>query len=225
MGELVKLKIIAYKDQGYSQKAGKEFDVLINPSSYSHTFGINYKENESMGDASGSQKFDKYPSENISFKVVLDGTGVVPVNGVRKSVYDMVTTLKDTVYTFNGSIHEPNYVQVVWGGMLFNGRLTSLRVDYNLFKPDGFPLRATIDLDFKGFTSKELSTRKANANSPDLSHLITFHAGDTLPNLCFQIYKNSNYCLEIAKINKLNSFRDIKLGTQLLFPPLINYDR
>lgn len=225
MGELVKLKIIAYKDQGYSQKAGKEFDVLINPSAYSHTFGINYKENESMGDSKGAQKFDKYPSENISFKIVLDGTGVVPVSGVRKSVYDMVTSLKDTVYTFNGTIHEPNYVQVIWGSMLFNGRLTSLRVDYNLFKPDGLPLRANVDLDFKGFTSKELSTRMANSTSPDLSHLVTFVAGDTLPNLCFQVYKNSNYCLEIAKLNGLKSFRKIKPGTQLLFPPLINYGR
>jgi hypothetical protein len=178
-----------------------------------------------MGDSNGAQKFDKYPSESISFKIVLDGTGVVPVSSTRQSVYQMVTALKDTVYTYNGTIHQPNFVQVIWGSMLFNGRLTSLKVDYNLFSPDGMPLRANIDLNFKGFTSKDLSTKKANAQSPDMSHLITFRAGDTLPNLCFEIYKNSNYCLEIAKVNGLKSFRNIKPGTKLLFPPMINYGR
>ena len=225
MGELVKLKIIAYTDEKYSASAGKEFNALINPASYSHSFGINYKENESMGDSNGAQKFDKYPSESISFKIILDGTGVVPVSSTRQSVYKRVTALKDTVYTYNGTIHQPNFVQVIWGSMLFNGRLTSLKVDYNLFRPDGMPLRANIDLNFKGFTSNDLSTKMANAQSPDMSHLITFLAGDTLPNLCFKIYKNSNYCLEVAKANGLKSFRKIKPGTKILFPPMINYGR
>ena len=219
-GELVKLQIVAYTDENFSTKAGKEFGVLINPSSYSHSFGINYKTNESMGDTAGAPKFEKYPSESLSFKIVLDGTGVVPVSGTRKNVYQLVTSLKDVVYTFNGSIHEPNYVQLIWGSMLFNGRLNTFKVDYNLFRPDGIPLRANVDLDFKGFTSKELSSKMANVSSPDMSHLITFSAGDTLPNLCFRVYKNSNYCLEVAKINRLKSFRNIKPGTELLFPPL-----
>ena len=221
MGELVKLKMVAYKDENFSRKAGKEFDVLINPANYSHNYSINYKDNESMGETSGAPKFEKYPAETISFKIVLDGTGVVPVSGNRKNVYELLRTLKDTVYTFNGSIHEPNYVQLLWGSMLFNGRLTSMKVEYNLFKPNGLPLRANVSLDFKGFTSKELSSKMANLSSPDMSHLIVVKAGDTLPNLCFQIYKDSTYCIEIAKINSLKSFRNIKPGTELLFPPIL----
>lgn len=223
MGELVKLKMVAYKDENFSQKSGKEFDVLINPANYSHSYSINYKENESMGDTTGAPKFEKYPAETINFKIVLDGTGVVPVSGTRKNVYEMLRDLKDVVYTFNGTIHEPNYVQLLWGSMLFNGRLTSLRVEYTLFKPNGLPLRANVTFDFKGFTSKELSTKVANLSSPDMSHLITFKDGDSLPNLCFQIYKDSTYCTEIAKINALKNFRNIKPGTQLLFPPLLQH--
>lgn len=48
-GELVKLKMVAYKDEEFSQKAGNEFEVLINPSSYKHSYSISYKDNESMG--------------------------------------------------------------------------------------------------------------------------------------------------------------------------------
>jgi hypothetical protein len=224
-GELVKLKIVGYKDENFTEKSGGEYDVFINPASYTHNFSINYKDNESMGDTAGAPKFEKYPAETISFKIVLDGTGIVPVSGTRKNVYELLEGLKDVVYTFNGSIHEPNYVQLLWGSMLFNGRLNSLKVEYNLFKPNGLPLRANVDLDFKGFTSTELSSKMANLSSPDMSHLITFKAGDTLPNLCFQIYKDSTYCTDIARVNSLKNFRNIKPGTQLLFPPMIKNGR
>ncbi len=218
--ELVKLKIVAYTDENFTSKSGKEFDALINPAGYTHSFSIKYKDGASMGNTAGAPKFDKYAPEAINFKIVLDGTGVVPVSGARKNVYQLITALKDTVYTFNGTIHEPNYVQLVWGSMLFNGRLNTFKVDYNLFKPNGLPLRANVDLDFKGFTSKELSSKTANLSSPDMSHMVTVKAGDTLPNLCYRIYKNSNYCLEVAKVNHLSGFRNLKPGTQLLFPPL-----
>jgi LysM repeat protein len=224
-GELVKLKIVAYTDEDFSSKADKEYDVLINPAKYTHNFNINYKDNESMGDTAGAPKFEKYSAESVSFSIVLDGSGIVPVSGTRKNVYEQLKALKDVVYTFNGAIHEPNYVQLLWGTMLFNGRTTSFKVEYNLFKPNGLPLRANVDLDFKGFTSKELSSKVANLSSPDLSHLIIVKAGDTLPNLCFKIYKDSTYCNEVAKLNNLNSFRNIKPGTQLLFPPLLKNGR
>ena len=225
MGELVKLKIVAYKDEEFSQKAGKEFDALINPANYTHNFTINYKDSESLGETSAAPKYEKYSAETVNFKIVLDGTGVIPVSGTRKNVYELLRSLKDAVYTFNGSIHQPNYVQLLWGSMLFNGRLTSMKVEYNLFKPNGLPLRANVTLDFKGFTSKELSSKMANLSSPDMSHFIVFKAGDTLPNLCFQIYKDSTYCIEVAKINALKSFRNIKPGTELLFPPILKDGR
>ncbi len=225
MGELVKLKIVAYKDENFSQKAGKEFDAMINPANYTHNYSISYKDNESLGETSAAPKFEKYPAETINFKIVLDGTGVVPVSGAKKNVYERLSALKDTVYTFNGTVHQPNYVQLLWGSMLFNGRLTSLRVEYNLFRPDGLPLRANVTLDFKGFTSKELSSKMANMSSPDMSHLIVFKAGDTLPNLCYQVYKDSGYCTEVAQANSLKNFRNIKPGTALLFPPILKDGR
>jgi len=220
-GQLVKLKMVAYRDKDFTQEARKEFDVLINPSSCKHSYAINYKENESMGDTAGAPKFEKFGGESISFKIVLDGTGIVPGSDKAKGVYHQLKQLKETAYNYNGTIHEPNYVQLLWGSMLFNGRLTSLNVEYNLFKPDGVPLRANVDLDFKGFTSKELEARMANRSSPDLSHLITVKAGDTLPKLCYEIYKDTSYCIEIAEINGLSCFRKVKPGIQLLFPPLM----
>jgi len=222
--ELVKLKIIPYKDKNYSSKSGTEFEALINPANYSHNFTIEYNDSKSIGDTSSTPKFEKYSPETISFKIVVDNTGVVSTKST-KDVNKQIADLKKTVYSFNGSIHEPNFVQVVWGGMIFNGRLTSMKVDYVLFKPNGIPLRANVDISFKRFTSSDVKAKKAKKSSPDLSHFITVKAGDTLPNLCNEIYKNSLYCADVAKINKLKSFRNLEPGTQLLFPPIEKYGK
>ena len=56
--------------------------------------------------------------------------------------------------------------------------------------------------------------------SPDLTHMITVKAGDTLPMLCASIYGNRQMHHEVAKINNLISFRHIEPGTELIFPPI-----
>ena len=84
----------------------------------------------------------------------------------------------------------------------------------------GEPLRAKIKLAFSGFMSKEEEALRANRSSPDLSHLIEVKAGDTLPMLCYRVYKDCSYYLEVAKVNDITNFRDIKPGSKLHFPPL-----
>jgi len=56
--------------------------------------------------------------------------------------------------------------------------------------------------------------------SPPIDRMVTVVAGDTLPALCKQIYGDSRFYVQVAKYNKLNKFRSLTPGTQLLFPPL-----
>ena len=62
--------------------------------------------------------------------------------------------------------------------------------------------------------------QEAQLQSPDVSHLVTVRAGDTLPGLCANIYGTSLYYLRVAAFNGLTSFRRLAPGTQLVFPPL-----
>jgi len=43
--------------------------------------------------------------------------------------------------------------------------------------------------------------------------------GDTLPAMCDRLYGDSKYYIAVAAANGLTSFRDIKPGTPLVFPP------
>lgn len=195
------------------------FQALINPSGYGHDFSIKYAKAQSLGQAGNESKFHASQPEKLSLKeLVLDGTGVVP--GTTKTVKQQVEELRNAVYTYVGTKHEAPIVQVVWGSLIFYGRVEGLKFDYTLFKPNGEPLRAKISLNFVEYTSAAEIVKEENRNSPDLTHLVVVKAGDTLPLLCDRIYRDSNYCVEVARINGLSSFRHLEPGTTLRFPPL-----
>ncbi|MCG8415963.1 MAG: hypothetical protein MI746_17245, partial [Pseudomonadales bacterium] len=173
--------------------------------------------------------FHKTLPDEISFQIYIDGTGVVldyatATSDDRPVQYDDVKTqlknLNSVVYEYKGIDHEPQVVRLLWGSMIFYGRLASMQLTYKLFKPNGEPLRATADMKFTGFVSKEESSLSARTSSPDLTHVVEVKAGDTLPLLCNQVYKDSAYYLAVAEANGLSHFRDIKPGQKLFFPPL-----
>ena len=200
---------------------GASFELMLNPSGYSHSYSIGYNNKEAIGQLGSDAKFSGIKPEKVSFDIVIDGTGVVEVaDSASLDVKGQVKKLTDIVYKYDGDNHEPNHVRIIWGNLLFFGRLESLSVEYTLFKPSGEPLRAKVKLAFSGFMSKEEEALRANRSSPDLSHLVEFKAGDTLPLLCYRIYKDSSYYPEVARINNITDFRDIKPGSRLHFPPL-----
>lgn len=229
---MAKLKIIRCKIQNGQIKeqsgAANTFEATINPQDYSHTFGLKYSgtgEGSSTAGALGKSapvaKFASSEAEKLGFTIVLDGTGVVP-DAAGVTVAEQVDKLRGIAYDYDGDEHEPTPVKVVWGKGLkaFYGRLTSLSVDYNLFHPDGTALRAKIKLDFVEAKTDAEEAREAKRKSPDMTHVIRVREGDTLPLLCQRVYKDVSKYLEIARINELDTFRDLEPNTLLRFPPM-----
>lgn len=216
-GSLKKLTIISFTDDGFSSK-NNSYQVLINPADYKQDFTIDYSSKSGTGGTEAAPAFEKYGDEGISFDLYFDGTGLI--DGQQSCVHDQIEGLKKCIYNYNGDIHQPNYVEICWGELLFKGRLKSLSLNYTMFKPNGDPLRAKASLSFTSYTNPQEAAKEANKSSPDLSHLIEFKQGDTLPNLCRRIYQDPTFYTAIARKNNLINFRDIKPGTKLIFPPL-----
>ena len=224
-GSLEKLKIFAYSKSNYSGQVG-EFTAQINPDKYTHTSRVLYNRTQAQGSNGGSPDFNRIPSEVVTFELVFDGTGVVPaaLPGVLPftgdGIIEQLDALKKLVFTYNGKIHSPNYLKLSWGTLLFKCRLGQLTVTYTMFKPDGTPLRARARAVFVGFTDEVELAKLAKRSSPDMTHVVTVKAGDTLPLLCYRVYGESRFYLQVAAANDLTNFRDLRAGTQLVFPKL-----
>ena len=93
-------------------------------------------------------------------------------------------------------------------------------IDYKLFNPSGYPIRAFVTLTLEKILSKDEQMATENKKSPDLTRIYITKAGDTLPLLCYSIYGDSKYYIEVAKVNKIRAFRSLTLGEKIVFPPL-----
>lgn len=226
---LEKLRIVPYTDETYSTKADLEpLTIPINPSTYRRTLNIAYTDPKAAGSAGGSPQFDKIKKETVNFDFVFDGTGVVPLGrGVvpitTAGIAHQIQALKEVTCSYDGGIHSPYFLKLMWGFLLFRCRLESLELTYTLFAPDGIPLRATASATFIGFTDERELRAKIKQSSPDLTHVLTVEAGDTLPLMCDRIYGRSDYYTQVADANGLTGFRDLRPGMQLVFPPLAGH--
>jgi nucleoid-associated protein YgaU len=221
-GTKTQLTVTRYTVAGgtISIDSSNKFSVMINPSDIEHGRGITYNEESAEGEVAPDVKFAKMDPQSLGLSITLDGTGVVPQSGTAKEVMDLVRDLNSVVYDYDGTKHEPSRVRVLWGTIIFFGRLKSLTTNYTLFKPSGAPLRAKLKMSFVGAMSKEEAALVANRSSPDLSHVVEVRHGDTLPLLCQRIYGDPGYYLDVARFNNLVDFRNLRPGGKLHFPPL-----
>ena len=200
----------------------RSFTAMLNPSEFRHKREIKYNTRMTLGQIGSEARFSGVMPDNVTFQLLLDGTGAVPKapGEVSKEVTAHVKALNDVVYKYDGEEHEPDHVRLLWGTLILYGRLQSMALQYTLFKPSGEPLRAKVDLEFVGFMSSKEAELAANRSSPDLSHLVEVRDGDTLPLLCSRIYGDPSYFLEVARFNRLDGFRRLTPGSRLHFPPL-----
>lgn len=217
-GKLTKMKLVAYKKPDFSDKVG-EYDVLVNPDKYNDKSELKYSTNSSpLGVSAETVKFRGAGSKTFNMDFFFDSTGVLS----DEPVDDQIEHLKDLIYSYNGDIHEPNYVKILWGTQsLFEGRLKEWDILYSMMDLNGTPLRAEIKAIFIGSVSAKKKALEEGKNSSDLTHIRTVRAGDTLPAMCFKIYGDSNYYIQVAEFNALDNIRVIRTGDQLVFPPLV----
>jgi hypothetical protein len=237
-GALQKLTIKAYKDSNYSSQMGKDFSILINPSGFSFSRKNELNQDSEMGTSDSNLKYVRTLPSELKLEFLFDGTGVTKDNSgnklinkikeglgkrdpfSKKAVDDQIAEFYVATGNYNGSIHKPYNVIVIWGEFEYKGMLSEFTVDYKMFNNDGTPLRAIGKATFSGAISKELAEKTVKTSSPDLTHKRTVQDGDTLPLMTEKIYGDSKYYLEVAKVNGLINFRQLIPGQELFFPPL-----
>jgi len=215
-GELKKLKIEAFKDLEYNEKAD-EFTVMFNPASYNQKYEVEYEEAQGQGTTGTPQKFGKIKPQEYSFEFIFDGTGA---SGEAIDVSDEIEKFLTVCGKEDGEIHRPFYLKITWGNLVSKCILKSADISYNLFKPDGYPLRAKVNASFVENIDDALRTAEEGKSSPDLSHYRIVAEGENLPLMTYKIYGDPQYYIDAAKINGLTNFRKLKTGTTLHFPPV-----
>lgn len=215
-----KLKIISYDDP-VTRKAVDSMDVLINPESYNKKIEIKYSDKQPAGTSGKLPKFSKIEPDKIDFELFFDRTGVItdtPPGDL--GVDEDINQLKSLTVEYQGNKHRPRFVSLYWGTLQFDGCLQTMDISYKLFDASGLPLRAVVKTSFIGSIEDAKRINTENSQSPDLTHVRLIKESDTLPLLCYQVYGDSKYYIEVARFNHLDDFRKLRKGQRIKFPPI-----
>jgi hypothetical protein len=217
---VTKMKIVAYSNPERKKEEGSLL-VQVNPESYSQKIEIKYSDKQAQGTSGKQPKFTKIEPQKMDFELLYDRTGVI--NGAvagELGVDEDIEALRKLIIEYKGESHRPRFVSIYWGTLHFDGCLESMDISYKLFNAQGAPLRAIVKTTFIGSIEEKKRVAKEDASSPDLTHIRTVTAGETLPLMCYNIYGDSRYYQEVARVNGLDNFRYLEAGLQLKFPPL-----
>ncbi len=215
-GELEKLLIKAYSAADYSGEPVAEFKADFNPQEYGQVYDVEYQRQQGEGTTGSPVVFRKVKPQEYRFKLMFDGTGTC---SEKVEVYDRIQEFFSVV-GYDGEIHRPRYLKLLWGKLESKCVLLKADITYKLFYSDGRPLRAIMDATFSENIDDSTRAAEANDQSPDLMRKVTVKEGDTLPLLSYRIYGDQTYYLKVAEANGLNNFRNLKAGQTLVFPPL-----
>lgn len=226
------------------------FVAAINPTSFSISYKTFQNTDQAAGSPNTNVKYEKSLAPSLQIEFLFDATGVTDINPgntlVNKisklkklsknanggnAVTEQIKKFYEATGEFVGPLHKPRNVVLRWGASLppgssskstfeYKGMLTDLTIEYKLFDSEGKPLRATAKATFTESISPELMEKLVKTSSPDLTHKRTVQDGDTLPLMTKRIYGDSKYYLEVAKLNNLINFRQLKPGSEVYFPPI-----
>jgi hypothetical protein len=230
--EITNLTIKAYSSSGFNELKGT-YKLQINPGSVKCSYGKTDDKDKEIEPKSANggaipQKSTTYFKESVSFNFTLDLTGVIPnvpdgMNPPKKDNFfsglnDSINKLKKVTIDPLRSTHMPPYVHLIWGDISLKGFVGELGIEYTYFNSEGKAVRADISIKIEEFIDQNVIETKFQ--SPDITRIPTIKVGDTIPAFCKEFYSDKKYYLKIAEINNLPSFRRLKLGEKLLFPPL-----
>lgn len=224
-GKLEKMLILAFDtseaaESGGDKEARERFEALVNPETYTLEYKVKTDDKQGAGTSGTQLKYQYTLPDELTFDFLFDNTGLIDGRPKPDGIFDDVDAFRRLLIQYRGASHEPYHLKLVWGNLIFKGRALEVGIAYKLFNPDGQPIRAVARVKFKGSIEEKKRAAVEDPHSPDLTHRRHVRPGDTLPLMCFEVYGDPRPYLFVADANRLDDFRDLEVGTAILFPPL-----
>lgn len=196
---------------------------LFNPKDYTLTKSNTWNAQPTPGKSAVEPQFGGGAPYEMTLQLLFDAS----VLGVGTSVVDATRKLFEVMEASEGSgagtggnanKKRPPSVKFVWGQYIsFQSFVKSLTIQYQLFAPDGTPLRADVKLSL--IQSKKPAKGQNPTTRSDGSlgnHLV--REGDTLPGIAYLTYGDPNHWRALAQANGIDDPMTLRRGTALALP-------
>ena len=199
-------------------RSGEKITVLFNPFEYTIERANSYKGSAIPGLSGPLLHFINGEADILSMELFLDDyTDPPPPGGksVRQRIDEIATLLE-----IDEKLHAPPTVRFVWGRLNFKAIIEKLSRKITLFRPDGTPARAALNIAFKEYKTLPELVNDPKLQSADKSKRRVIIGLDTLWLLAAREYDDPARWRKIAEHNDLDDPRDVAPGDWLMLPPL-----
>jgi hypothetical protein len=215
-----KAKLICKDDNLPDQYSPLE--VMFNPTEYSLTTAAKVTRTDSPSTPGGTPQFTGTDAITLKLSLFLDA-----FSEAEGDVTPKVTTLLGWTYPTKATAGQgptahpmPPQVGLEWGNKqleTYFGYITALTVTYTVFRMDGTPVRAKVDLSIQG-QSEKLAGTNPTSHAIDSRRARILTDGDTLHSLAYRELGNAASWRSIAELNAIDDPQRVRAGSSVLIP-------
>lgn len=178
---------------------GVVLPVQFNPTELSDGYSAIY--NQQTNSTTNGKNFVQTTRDKFQLKLYYDASdAVTPVlRNVLKQTLPLRELLTPTVLF--PDVKVPPLCTFIWGTFIYRGNVTSYKENFSYFTPEGFPMRAEVNLTFDTVEGQEAA--KENGMSKNSRVIRTVKEGDRLDVIAFDIYGDATLWPLIADANNI----------------------
>jgi len=196
-----------------ADERARRIPLRFNPTDYKLSKSNTFAEIPIPGLEAPPLQYVRGGSETLTVEALVDTSDTL--DDVRIRYVDRLRGLM----TPDSREHAPPIVRFVWGRSIFTGVLEKLDIAYQLFLPDGVPLRAKLDLTIKEYRQAAIQAMEPRS-SPTVEKSYVVRRGDTLSSIAAALYRQPDAWRELARANGITNPGDLRPGQVLTVPRL-----
>jgi nucleoid-associated protein YgaU len=194
-------------------------DVLFNPEEYTVQREVNWAQAAIPGLSAPLLQFVNGAMQTLEMELLVDTR---ESHGSASAGSDVREQTSKVIGLMNidATTHAPPPLLFAWGSLTFTCVLTRATQRFIMFRPDGVPIRARLQVTFNEFRNVELEAEEIKRETADYSKRHTVGQDETLASIAAATYGDSAMWRPIAIRNAIDDPRELALGLQLAIPPL-----
>jgi|OM-RGC.v1.012818156 hypothetical protein len=207
------------------------YNLQLNPEKFEIGYPKKKDDNCTQSSADGQMVESSEPLFSLktwSVTFTIDNTGAVPfppsaspfpITTPGNSIYPSISYFNELFVEPDNEIHSRKYIKGIWGmgDLTIFGKVKEFKYEYTFFTNSGTPLRANCTVFIEEVPIPSMGSLFM---SPDITRIPKVKQSDNIIDFCQKYYDDKNYYLQVAEHNNLPSFRKLKTGTNLEFPPI-----
>jgi nucleoid-associated protein YgaU len=217
-------------------------EVMFNPEEYSISSDVNYAQQTIPGLSAPVVQFVAGNMQTLEMELLVDtyeahggdtvtaggggsaagevsGNRIRSVNAAGEDVRIHTKKITDLM-TIDPATHAPPVLKFNWGSLEFDCVLARVSQRFILFRPDGIPVRARLQVTFNEIRNLELEAKEIKRETADYSRLHVVGQGETLSGIAWRVYRNPALWRPIALRNEIDDPQALAIGQRLLLPQL-----